>query len=267
MGRFVATTILFATLALSAVAAHAQDSAHATAAARALFSEGVECADREDWGCAVDRFEQAYALRPSPVIGKNLGVALMRVGRLVEASERLHAVLRDPTAAPAVRDEAQARLAEITPQLARLTLRVTGSRTDVELTLDGHPIPLSMADVAAPCDPGDHVIEARRGGVVVASAAGHVDAAGSVELTLEVPEPPPLPLPATAEPEPIASAVLAPPAPAPARAPEIYEEWWFWTIVGGVVAAGVGVGVGVGLGTSGSPTAPMGSLGVIDGRM
>ncbi len=37
-----------------------------------------------------------------------------------------------------------------------------------------------------------------------------------------------------------------------------YEEWWVWTIVGGVVVVGVGVGVGVGVATSGPPPDPMG---------
>src|SRR5690606_2904410 len=33
----------------------------------------------------------------------------------------------------------------------------------------------------------------------------------------------------------------------------VYEEWWFWTIIGGVIVAGVAVGVGVGLATQGPP--------------
>lgn len=34
------------------------------------------------------------------------------------------------------------------------------------------------------------------------------------------------------------------------RAPEVYEQWWFWTAIG-VVAVGIGVGVGVGVATTG----------------
>lgn len=33
------------------------------------------------------------------------------------------------------------------------------------------------------------------------------------------------------------------------RRPELYEEWWFWTVIG-VAAVGIGVGVGVGVATS-----------------
>jgi hypothetical protein len=38
-----------------------------------------------------------------------------------------------------------------------------------------------------------------------------------------------------------------------------YEEWWVWTIVGGVVIVGAGVGIGVGVAaSSGPPPDPMG---------
>ena len=40
---------------------------------------------------------------------------------------------------------------------------------------------------------------------------------------------------------------------APVAGPPIYEEWWFWTIIGAVVVIGVGVGIGVGVATQGPP--------------
>jgi len=40
------------------------------------------------------------------------------------------------------------------------------------------------------------------------------------------------------------------------RRPELYEEWWFWTIIG-VAAVGIGVGIGVGVATS-QPSVPDG---------
>lgn len=38
---------------------------------------------------------------------------------------------------------------------------------------------------------------------------------------------------------------------APPAGPPVYEEWWFWTIIGAVVVIGAGVGIGVGLATQG----------------
>ncbi|MBX3275742.1 MAG: tetratricopeptide repeat protein [Sandaracinaceae bacterium] len=51
---------------------------------------------------------------------------------------------------------------------------------------------------------------------------------------------------------------------AQARGPEIWEEWWFWTLIGVAVAAAVVIPVAVTL--SQQPVLPMGSLGVIDLR-
>ena len=34
-----------------------------------------------------------------------------------------------------------------------------------------------------------------------------------------------------------------------------YEEWWFWTIIAGVVVAGLAVGLGLGLSNQGPPLA------------
>ncbi len=40
---------------------------------------------------------------------------------------------------------------------------------------------------------------------------------------------------------------------APSSGPAIHEEWWFWTIIGAIVVAGVAVGVGVGVASQGPP--------------
>lgn len=41
-------------------------------------------------------------------------------------------------------------------------------------------------------------------------------------------------------------------APPPPPEHSIAEEWWFWTLIGGVVVVGVAVGVGVGVGSQGT---------------
>lgn len=243
----------------------------ASAAARSLFQEGVACADGGDWACAADRFQRAYALRASPVIGTNLGIALTHLDRLVEAAEALRAVLRDPSSSTALRAEAQESITELEVRLAHLVVHAEGARDDVSFTIDGRALAPSLLDVAAPADPGDHVVEARRGVEIVASATAHLDPGGTGEVTLLVPAaPPPPPEPEPeAEPEPVALSlpppVLAPPpAPAP-RGPEIWEEWWLWTLVG-VVVVGAGVGIGVGVALDQPSALPSGSLGTIDGR-
>ncbi|MFO0682517.1 MAG: hypothetical protein U0234_10720 [Sandaracinus sp.] len=271
-------TVLVLVLVGSAPRAHAQDDARASAAARALFQEGVTCADAEDWACAAERFTQAARLRASPVILSNQGVALMHLGRLVEASEAFRTVMRDATASAALHADAERYVAEIEPRLGRLTLALEGPGEGVVVTVDGQDH-TSLVGLPAPCDPGSHEVLARRDGEVLARATVEVTAGATASTTLAIP---PRPVVATV-PDPnetVASTSTAPddttadlgralaPDPAPTDShPEIYEEWWLWTIVG-VVVVGTAVGVGVGVATSNpGTTLPMGTLGVIDTRM
>ncbi|MCA9615224.1 MAG: tetratricopeptide repeat protein, partial [Myxococcales bacterium] len=91
----------------------------ATAAARALFAEGVSAAEAGDHATAVDRFERALALRWAPPIAYNLAEALAQVGRYVEAVEQLHSVER--AEAPAdMQANARLRREELEPRLGRL---------------------------------------------------------------------------------------------------------------------------------------------------
>lgn len=48
------------------------------------------------------------------------------------------------------------------------------------------------------------------------------------------------------------------------RGPEVWEEWWFWTIIGVGVAAAIAIPIAVTV--SQEPVLPMGSLGVVDFR-
>lgn len=159
------------------------------AAARALFRQGVECADRHDWACAADRFGRAHSLRPSPVLAFNLGNALVMLGRLVEGAEHLRQVERDEGAAAPVRADARRVIAAIERRIGRLTLHVDGSLEGVQLTIDGHELPPELVGAPAPADPGEHVIEARRGEALIASARVTIAEAGSAEARLEVPQP------------------------------------------------------------------------------
>lgn len=49
-----------------------------------------------------------------------------------------------------------------------------------------------------------------------------------------------------------------------ARGPEVWEEWWFWTLIGVGVAAAIAIPIAVTVAQE--PVLPMGSLGVVDTR-
>ena len=78
--------------------------------------------------------------------------------------------------------------------------------------------------------------------------------ADGIQGAIETLSRPPKELPALAKepsPSPVSSPVEQPPQPSV----KWYRSWWFWTVVGGVLAAGAGIGLGLGLE---GPDAPAG---------
>lgn len=163
----------------------------ATAAARALFAQGVEAANAEDWSTAEDRFSRALTLRWAPPIAFNLAQAQLRNGRYVAATENLQAVLRSEETAPALREAAEPLLAEAEGQLGRLVVRVRGDRRDVVVRVGEQEIPEAMWDVAIPVDPGPQRVVGLRDGEEIARAEVRVERQGRAEIALELPEAPP----------------------------------------------------------------------------
>jgi len=266
--RVTSTFLAWAFLCLASAHAQEPESARALASARALFHQGVVCADARDWSCAADRFGRARALHASPAILSNEAVALDHLGRVVEASEAYRAILRDSTASAELRATAQRGVAALAPRIGRLTLTVEGSLDGVVLWLDDEALDASVVGVAVPVDPGSHTVSARRAGDVVATQRVEAVAAGDAHATLILPPPPPVhdvsieanPH-ATSEPSGTADAL----AISPPSHRELYEEPWLWTVVG-IVVVGAAVGITVGVVTANADQTPMGSLGTIDIR-
>src|SRR5215471_12025381 len=59
--------------------------ASARASARAKLVEGVELLRRDDYAHALARFQEAYALVPSPNIHYDIGLAYLGLGRDIDA--------------------------------------------------------------------------------------------------------------------------------------------------------------------------------------
>ncbi len=215
----VRATAVVAIVTLGALRAQAQEApptdpeAQRTAIARALFEEGLELADREEWAVAADRFRRAAAVRDSPPIRFNLAQSLARLGRFVEAVEMLHGVEDHPEATAEVRASAAALRERLESRIARLTVEVRDAPEEAEVMLDDIALPEEALGVALPVDPGGHVVRlvgadeeldreevqlapGRRAGIVLEPAGG------------------------AAEDEPLSS------------------QGWFWAAVGMVVATG-----------------------------
>src|SRR5215472_7926927 len=125
--------------------ASAEPTAQELSTARALFNEGARLRAEGDVAGALERLKAAYALVPTPIIGLELGQALLQTGKLVEARETCYAASRLPpssgesSAGAAARQDA-ARLAEdLRPRIPALRIEVTGAPPGepLRVTLDG----------------------------------------------------------------------------------------------------------------------------------
>ncbi len=229
-----------------------------TAAARALFEEGMHAVDARDWATAADQLGRSLALRPSLVVRFNLALALVELGRFVEAGEHLRTVQREAPEDADVRTLAAERLEQVLARVGRLRIDVSGPLEGREIRLDDVPVPSALLGVAQPANPGPHRVRALRRSdqSELASAEVRVESGALASVALSLPEPPragPAAPASSTEPAPAQPAVdprpLDGPPSAPSPSPDpggIEREAWFWTLVG-VFTVGVGVAVGVGV--------------------
>lgn len=233
---------------LGASTARAQ-SAQETALARKLFEEGVTLADHGDWQGAADRFGRAFALKPTSGIAFNYASALVEVGRIVEACELLRSVTRDATASAPLRSEAEAKLAQVSPRIGYLTVRVEGDPgPDGRVDVDGTDWPRAAWGVASPVDPGTHMVRLSRGELEISREEVSLGDGERRELSLSAGAAPELPV------GPVVTDTTDGHMDSAAgghgqtgdggseRRP-FYKSWVLWTAVGAVIVGAVVAGV------------------------
>jgi hypothetical protein len=247
--------------------AHAdEDTAAETAAARTLAVDGLKLASIGKCDQAIPKLERAEKLHHSAIVLSHLGECQVSEGKLVEGTEMLRKVLREPLPAnpsPALNkayEEAQNTLDTAKPKIAGLTISVNApAGTDTRLTVDGQVVASTLLDSELPADPGDHVIEATAVGFSKASARVTLNTSDKktviLKLELDPNAPPPAPAAPVSE-DANANAVAAPaqsratphseplaPPEVPAESPSHAAAYVSW----GVGLVGVGVGTAFGL--------------------
>ena len=220
--------------ALSARGALAQEDPNAaeTAAARSIALEGIRLADAGRCAEALEKLSRAEKLHHALVVLGRLGECQVNQGKLVDGTENLRRVLREPLPSNAssvllkARERAQGVLDTAKPRIGALNIAVKGPRdnTGVSVTLDGVSMPVALLDADRPTDPGDHVVEASATGYLRAS--GHVTVAPGdrQSIVLKLEPDPNAPVAATASPpsaEAAGSSTRAAPASEPAASASI----------------------------------------------
>lgn len=143
------------------------------AAARDLGAEGVEDFQAANYAAASEKLNKAFEILRVPSLGLWSARALVKVGRLVEASERYLAVSRldasrgDVAVQKQAQSDAGTEREALLPRIPSVTIELKGGDADTTVSVDGAPLVPALLGVRQPSNPGKHVIEARRGAQLV----------------------------------------------------------------------------------------------------
>jgi hypothetical protein len=169
-GRFAALVVTSA-LWLAAGTASAQSIDSATrGAARTLGNEGVKAYQSGDYVSADQKLDKAYRVLKAPSLGLWSARALVKLGRLVEASERYLEVTRlgsvggDETVQKQAQVDAQAELEALTPRVPSIVIELVGAEpAETTVSVDGVELKAELVGERRPTEPGKHAIVGRRG--------------------------------------------------------------------------------------------------------
>ncbi len=240
------------------------------AAARALFERGIEQFQARSFEEALTTFQESHRLNPARSVLFNIAMCQRALNRYAESTETFleYLELSGDRINAQRRALVQRQLDEMSAHIGTVRLQVAPA--EAEVSIDGDAVARERWGEIR-LGTGEHDVHAVAPGHVevrerIDVAAGVVTEV-SLELSPTTPPTPPVP-PTAPVVEPPPTPVEPPVAPQPLGTetgePEIvgtegdgtetedgdrgvHRRWWFWTIIGGVVVAGLGVGLGVGL--------------------
>jgi hypothetical protein len=152
-----------------------------------LGLEGLEAYEAGRFGDAYERFAAAEKAAHSPVFFLWMARSQRGLGHLLDARALYDRVVREQLAADApdkwqaAKQEAESEARELGGRIPALVIAVSGGE-DVALMLDGKTITAGRHAV----DPGDHVVRALRGGVVVAERRVNVGEAAEEKVVIAI---------------------------------------------------------------------------------
>jgi hypothetical protein len=167
----------------------------ANKAARALFDEGNELAEKGKFVEALDRFRAAYALWANAKILLNIGTTLRQLGRNAEAADTYEKYLASPDADPKRLPEVKAALAETESKSSKLEITSKGKKRRV--IVDGKLAGETDATIVVRVEPGSHTVlgDHETDNVITRNVAVAAGETRSVELSAAVVAAPPPPAP------------------------------------------------------------------------
>jgi hypothetical protein len=169
-GRFVALVVGSALwLTVGPVGAQTVDNA-TRGAARTLGNEGVKAYQSGDYASADRKLDKAYRVLQAPSLGLWSARALVKLGRLVEATERYLEVTRlgsvggDEAVQKQAQADAQAELEALTPRVPSIVIELVGAAPgETTVSIDGVELKAELVGERRPTEPGKHTVVGRRG--------------------------------------------------------------------------------------------------------
>ncbi len=146
-------------MALAPLAAHAQESSP-QALARAHFERGLERANAEAWVEALEAFRASLAALDRPATHLNVGAALLRLGRHIEARQEMETLLATGMLGDSERTQAQVIRDHAVAGIRRIDVALEPSSGTV--FVDGAARAITNGQLEL--DPGRHTIEVRADG-------------------------------------------------------------------------------------------------------
>jgi tetratricopeptide (TPR) repeat protein len=149
-----------------------------------LFNEGVAASEQGDFAVALESFQESYRLNPLPDVLYNVGMCQKALGDLPAAAN----TFRDYVAAiggnlsPAEQAEFDALLAELVPQVGRISFSV--SEQDARVAVDDVAVDAGALGSWLAVAPGPHSITAEKDGFSPASVVLDVAPGDTVEARL-----------------------------------------------------------------------------------
>jgi hypothetical protein len=129
---------------------------------RAL-DEAMLAGVRGDYAAQSDALRRAYAAQPDPSLFLRIAAAEIARGKRALAADALQSFLASITVADsasllAEKPNAQAKLNELIPQLARVRVSLEAAKGNEALAIDGTPQPSALLGYDVWVDPGAHVL-------------------------------------------------------------------------------------------------------------
>jgi tetratricopeptide (TPR) repeat protein len=201
----------------------AAEGADAKSRANALLAEARGLYERGEYGDALGRLNQAYALFPSRLILFNFGQvnrALLRDVEAIDAFERF--LSEGPDNNPDLRREAELNLIELSRRVGMIEIGADVDRAEVHV--DGTFVGTTPLKQRVRVVPGRHLILVQPADDAI-PFVGRVEVAAGETARVQTKIGRPTPPMITAAPTP-------PPTP-------IYRKWWLWTAIGIVLLGAV----------------------------